>query len=124
MDRISRNNNRLALIALHPSDNRDESRLMVVNRETGAIEHKVFKDAHVKYTVLEPGRCLFIPKNWWHCVYGIDISISSNNFGHTVVDHFRMKSSERVKRTLHILGLYGKNCVCHYYDEDGKRRKR
>lgn len=32
------------LIALYPSKNRDESRLMVVNRDTGTIEHKVFKD--------------------------------------------------------------------------------
>lgn len=32
------------LIALHPSKNRDESRLMVVNRKTGKIEHKVFKE--------------------------------------------------------------------------------
>ena len=32
------------LIALHPAQNRDESRLMVVHKETGEIEHKVFKD--------------------------------------------------------------------------------
>ncbi|MDH8701806.1 S-adenosylmethionine:tRNA ribosyltransferase-isomerase [Dysgonomonadaceae bacterium PH5-43] len=32
------------LIALHPAAYRDESRLMVVNRKTGEIEHKVFKD--------------------------------------------------------------------------------
>jgi S-adenosylmethionine:tRNA ribosyltransferase-isomerase len=32
------------LIALHPTQNRDESRLMVVHRETGEIEHKIFKD--------------------------------------------------------------------------------
>ncbi|MFA8433814.1 MAG: tRNA preQ1(34) S-adenosylmethionine ribosyltransferase-isomerase QueA [Marinifilaceae bacterium] len=32
------------LIALHPSYNRDESRLMVLHRETGKIEHKIFKD--------------------------------------------------------------------------------
>lgn len=32
------------LIALHPAKNRDESRLMVVHRNTGEIEHKVFKD--------------------------------------------------------------------------------
>ena len=31
-------------IALHPAHNRDESRLLVLDRETGAIEHKVFKD--------------------------------------------------------------------------------
>ena len=32
------------LMATHPSPNRDESRLMVLNRKTGTIEHKVFKD--------------------------------------------------------------------------------
>ena len=32
------------LIAQHPAANRDESRLMVLNRKTGAIEHKTFKD--------------------------------------------------------------------------------
>ena len=33
-----------ALLAEHPSENRDESRLMVVHRDSGKIEHKVFKD--------------------------------------------------------------------------------
>ncbi|HKL66259.1 MAG TPA: S-adenosylmethionine:tRNA ribosyltransferase-isomerase, partial [Bacteroidales bacterium] len=32
------------LIALYPSQNRDESRLMVVDRETGKIKHRVFKE--------------------------------------------------------------------------------
>jgi S-adenosylmethionine:tRNA ribosyltransferase-isomerase len=32
------------LIALHPSKNRDESRLMILHRETGQIEHKIFKE--------------------------------------------------------------------------------
>ena len=32
------------LIALYPAENRDESRLMVVHKDTGEIEHKVFKD--------------------------------------------------------------------------------
>jgi len=32
------------LIAQYPSKHRDESRLMVVHRETGEIEHKAFKD--------------------------------------------------------------------------------
>ncbi len=31
-------------IALYPTDYRDESRLMVVHKSTGEIEHKVFKD--------------------------------------------------------------------------------
>jgi len=32
------------LIALYPSENRDESRLLVVNRETGELKHRIFKD--------------------------------------------------------------------------------
>nr|WP_321406534.1 tRNA preQ1(34) S-adenosylmethionine ribosyltransferase-isomerase QueA [uncultured Carboxylicivirga sp.] len=32
------------LIALHPAPNRDESRLMVLNRKEKTIEHKIFKD--------------------------------------------------------------------------------
>src|SRR5580698_941077 len=32
------------LIAEYPSPTRDESKLMVVNRKTGKIEHKIFKD--------------------------------------------------------------------------------
>lgn len=32
------------LIALDPAENRDESRLMVLHKDTGKIEHKIFKD--------------------------------------------------------------------------------
>ncbi len=32
------------LIANYPSDNRDEAKLMVIHRDTGKIEHKLFKD--------------------------------------------------------------------------------
>lgn len=32
------------LIALRPAENRDEARLMVIHKETGKIEHKIFKD--------------------------------------------------------------------------------
>ncbi|WP_421921191.1 tRNA preQ1(34) S-adenosylmethionine ribosyltransferase-isomerase QueA [Marinifilum sp.] len=32
------------LIALHPAYNRDESRLMVLHKDSGKIEHKIFKD--------------------------------------------------------------------------------
>ena len=34
--------------ALHPATNRDESRLMVVHKDTGKIEHKQFKEI-IKY---------------------------------------------------------------------------
>ena len=43
------------LIAQVPIKNRDESRLMVLNREKQTIEHKIFKDIIV---YLEPGDCL------------------------------------------------------------------
>jgi S-adenosylmethionine:tRNA ribosyltransferase-isomerase len=33
-----------SLIAHNPSDVRDESRLMVLHRDSGKIEHKIFKD--------------------------------------------------------------------------------
>ncbi len=33
-----------SLIAHNPSEQRDEARLMVLDRKTGAIEHKIFKD--------------------------------------------------------------------------------
>ena len=32
------------LIATHPSANRDEARLLVVHKDTGEIEHRLFKD--------------------------------------------------------------------------------
>jgi S-adenosylmethionine:tRNA ribosyltransferase-isomerase len=32
------------LLAMHPAPNRDESRMMVIDRKTGTIEHKQFKD--------------------------------------------------------------------------------
>ncbi len=38
------------LIAKFPAENRDESRLMVLNRKTKKIEHKIFKDV-IKYFI-------------------------------------------------------------------------
>lgn len=32
------------LIAQYPAENRDQSRMMVIHRDTGKIEHKIFKD--------------------------------------------------------------------------------
>ena len=45
------------LIAQHPYDNRDEARLMVLDRETKKIEDRIFKDV-IDY--LNPGDCLVI----------------------------------------------------------------
>ncbi len=45
------------LIAQHPSEKRDHSRLMVVNKENGEIEHKIFLDV-IDY--LNSGDCLVL----------------------------------------------------------------
>lgn len=45
------------LIAQHPNAKRDESRLLVLNKQKQTIEHKIFKDI-IEY--LEPGDCLVI----------------------------------------------------------------
>ena len=45
------------LIAQHPAEKRDESRLLVLHRDTGKIEHRVFKDI-IEY--LTPNDCLVI----------------------------------------------------------------
>lgn len=45
------------LIAQHPLEKRDESRLMIVDKKNGNIEHKIFKDI-VDY--LESGDCLVL----------------------------------------------------------------
>lgn len=45
------------LIAQHPSEKRDECRLMVFDKETGEVQHKVFKDI-INY--LNPGDCLVL----------------------------------------------------------------
>lgn len=45
----------MELIAQHPTDKRDESRLLVVHRNTGAIEHRHFYDI---LDYLKPGDCL------------------------------------------------------------------
>lgn len=45
------------LIAQHPLKNRDESKLMVVDKNTGKIENKIFKDI-IDY--LQPGDCLVL----------------------------------------------------------------
>ena len=45
------------LIAQHPMEKRDESRLLVLDRKTGKIEHRIFKDI-IEY--LSPNDCLVI----------------------------------------------------------------
>lgn len=45
------------LIAQHPIEKRDESRLMVVDKNTGEIKHRIFKDV-IEY--LNPGDCLVL----------------------------------------------------------------
>jgi len=43
------------LIAQHPADRRDQSRLMIIDRKNGNVEHKHFYDI---FDYLDPGDCL------------------------------------------------------------------
>ncbi|MGO5066045.1 tRNA preQ1(34) S-adenosylmethionine ribosyltransferase-isomerase QueA [Clostridium sporogenes] len=45
------------LIAQHPMEKRDEARLLVLNKETGEIEHKIFKNI---LDYLKPNDCLVL----------------------------------------------------------------
>ena len=54
-------------IAQYPARFRDESRMMVLHRKTGEIEHKVFTD---KYKV---GEQIFFPSD--HCPVGAKIKL-------------------------------------------------
>ncbi|WP_050606753.1 tRNA preQ1(34) S-adenosylmethionine ribosyltransferase-isomerase QueA [Clostridium niameyense] len=45
------------LIAQHPMEKRDEARLLVLDKNTGNIEHKIFKDI---LDYLNPGDCLVL----------------------------------------------------------------
>ncbi|RYH74579.1 cupin-like domain-containing protein [Meridianimaribacter flavus] len=72
------------------------------------------KNATVQYVVLSEKQMLFVPKRWWHCVYGTEVSISTNNFGFSFVDNIRMKTNEFIKRKLYHLGLFGKDHVRTY----------
>ena len=53
------------LIAQDPLEDRSASRLMVLDRETGEIQHRIFKDI-TEY--LRPGDCLpvLLPPVSWH----------------------------------------------------------
>ncbi len=101
------------------------SKLSLVDMENfDAKKYPLYKkNAKVQYTILGPGKMVFIPKQWWHCVYGLETCISSNNFCFSFIDNLRMKSTEFPKRILHKYGLYGKDSVRTYIDEDGKRKK-
>ena len=45
------------LIAQHPVEPRDSSRLMVMDRQSGALQHKIFRDV---IEFLNPGDCLIV----------------------------------------------------------------
>ena len=81
------------LIAQHPLKNRDESRLMVVNRTQQTIEHKIFKNI-VDY--LNPGDCLVInnTKVMPARLYGIKIN-ETNEHKPAQVEFLLLKQIEK-----------------------------
>ena len=45
------------LIAQHPMEPRDSSRLMIMDRQSGALQHRIFRDV---IDFLNPGDCLIV----------------------------------------------------------------
>ena len=43
------------MLAKHPTENRDDSRLMVINRAKGTVEHRIFKACCYMSNVYEIG---------------------------------------------------------------------
>ncbi|TXE15638.1 hypothetical protein ES692_15730 [Psychroserpens burtonensis] len=87
-------------------------------------KHPLIQNADIYYVVLGPGEMLFNPKNWWHCVYSTNASISVNCMSYTNYDFIEGKLKSNWKILLHKHGLYVKDYVCHYIDDNGKRMRR
>ncbi|OIQ28530.1 MAG: hypothetical protein BM564_09010 [Bacteroidetes bacterium MedPE-SWsnd-G2] len=88
-------------------------------------KYPLFQEADIYFVEINEGDMVFNPKNFWHCVYSTDKSISVNCFSYSNLDYIggKLKSFAQVK--LHNMGLYRpKNCVCHYNDDNGVRRRR
>ena len=49
------------MLAKHPTENRDDSRLMVINRAKGTVEHRIFKDI-IEY--FDEKDLFDLPDNW------------------------------------------------------------
>lgn len=79
-----------------------------------------FARADVLKATLSPGEMLYNPRGWWHMAESLDKSISVNNFGVDLKGVFIDGTRETIKKILHTLGLYGRDCVCHMV-VDGKR---
>ena len=68
-------------IALHPAKYRDESRLMVVHKKTGEIEHRMFKDIleyfddRDVFIFLCDGSCCLNLRRYWRHVISIIFKI-------------------------------------------------
>jgi hypothetical protein len=87
-------------------------------------KHPLIQNADIYYAVLDRGEMLFNPKNWWHCIYSTNPSISVNCMSCTNYAFIEDKLKSNWKILLHKYRLYGKDCVCHYIDDNGKRMRR
>lgn len=85
----------------------------------------LLQEADIYYVEINPGDMVFNPKNSWHCVYSTSKSISVNCMSFSKSELLEEKLESFLKVNLHNMGLYANSdCVCHYYDEQGKRQRR
>ena len=64
--------------------------------------------------VLTAGDALFIPRDWFHAVRSLDVSVSVNVFYSTLADLATRGAHRALTDFAHNrLGLWRANCVCH-----------
>ena len=63
---------------------------------------------------MKAGDALFIPRDWFHAVRSLDVSVSVNVFYSTLADLATRGAHRALTDFAHNrLGLWRTNCVCH-----------
>ena len=63
---------------------------------------------------MRAGDALFIPRDWFHAVRSLDVSVSVNVFYSTLADLATRGAYRALTDFAHNrLGLWRTNCVCH-----------
>ena len=93
------------LIAQVPIKDRTSSKLMVLDKETGEIEHRIFRDI-IDY--LNPGDFVteVAPKKWGYKRYGVDITLTESK-----KKSMEKKFKKLSKAKYNGFGVQGKNSL-------------
>jgi lysine-specific demethylase 8 len=90
------------------------SRVDVMQVAKDGPEARLFAQAEGIYARVQAGDALFVPKNTWHCVLGLQPSISLSVFGLSLGELIAEGPKRIALDLLHRIGLYRRgNCTCH-----------